>query len=107
MTETGENIAIDYLTVFRLKTGCVPPADLQFEEYSPGVLVDLKQLPTKRNSLIRVRSKQSLCKGGNVNYYQMKRDLEKKIDSQESELLRGGYYWLLNEILPICFMNIS
>ena len=69
--------------------------------------MDLKQLPNKRNSLIRVRSKQSLCKGGNVNYYQMKRDLEKKIDSQESELLRGGYYWLLNEILPICFMNIS
>ena len=85
----------------------MPPSDLQFEEYLPGVLVDLKQLPNKRNSLIRVRSKQSLCKGGNVNYYQMKRDLEKKIDSQESELLRGGYYWLLNEILPICFMNIS
>ena len=80
------------LNVFRLKTGCVPPADLQFEEYSPGVLVDLKQLPNKRNSLIRVRSKQSLCKGGNVNYYQMKRDLEKKIDSQESELLRGECY---------------
>lgn len=75
--------------VNRLKTGCVPPSDLQFEEYLPGVLVDLKQLPNKRNSLIRVRSKQSLCKGGNVNYYQMKRDLEKKIDSQESELLRG------------------
>ena len=95
---TGENIAsIDCLTVIvcRLKTGCVPPSDLQFEEYLPGVLVDLKQLPNKRNSLIRVRSKQSLCKGGNVNYYQMKRDLEKKIDSQESELLRGRYYWLL------------
>lgn len=75
--------------VNRLKTGCVPPSDLQFEEYLPGVLVDLKQLPNKRNSLIRVRSKQSLCKGGNVNYYQMKRDLEKKIEAQESELLRG------------------
>jgi len=75
--------------VNRLKTGCVPPSDLQFEEYLPGVLVDLKQLPNKRNSLIRVRSKQNLCKGGNVNYYQMKRDLEKKIDSQESELQRG------------------
>ena len=51
--------------------------------------------------MIRARSKQSLCKGGNVNYYQMKRDLEKKIDSQESELLRGelsiiGYF---NEVV--------
>lgn len=90
------------LTVFRLKTGCVPPPDLQFEEYLPGVLVDLKQLPTKRNSLIRVRSKQSLCKGGNVNYYQMKRDLEKKIDSQESELLRGEYYWFLRTFHELC-----
>ena len=104
----GENIAtVDCLIVCRLKTGCVPPSDLQFEEYLPGVLVDLKQLPNKKNSLIRVRSKQSLCKGGNVNYYQMKRDLEKKIDSQESELLRGGHYWLPNEILPISFVNIS
>jgi len=75
--------------VNRLKTGCVPPCDVQFEEYLPGVLVDLKQLPAKRNSLIRVKSKQSLCKGGNVNYYQMKRDLEKKIDSHESDLIRG------------------
>lgn len=75
--------------VNRLKTGCVPPSDVQFEEYLPGVLVDLKQLPAKRNSLIRVKSKQSLCKGGSVNYYQMKRELEKKIDLQECDLLRG------------------
>ena len=89
-----ENVSCHCVTLFvsRLKTGCVPPPDVQFEEYLPGVLVDLKQFPSKRNSLIRVKSKQNLYKGGSINYYQMKRDLEKKIDSQECDLIRGIYY---------------
>ena len=69
--------------------------------------MDLKQLPAKRNSLIRVKSKQSLCKGGNVNYYQMKRDLEKKIDSHECDLIRGIYYLMRRHQLYEHFMRLK
>ena len=49
-----------------------------------------KTCTEKRNTLSRGRSKQALhAEKGNVNYFQRKRELEKKIEAQESEVLKG------------------
>lgn len=91
--DTDTNIVIN-----RLKTGNVPPSDFQFEELSPGVVLDTKSgtghggYLEKRNSLIRVRSRQNLVRdktSTNINYYQMKREIEKNIETVESELEKG------------------
>merc|ERR1719427_1286157 len=75
------------LVINRLKTGNMPPADFVFEELIPGV--EVKTNVEKRNSWSR-RSKQVLnAEKGNINYFQKKRELEKKIEVQESDLLKG------------------
>jgi len=76
------------LVIDRLKTGNVPPADFAFEELVPGM--EGKTCTEKRNTLSRGRSKQALhAVKGNINYFQRKRELEKKIEAQESEVLKG------------------
>ena len=72
----------------RLKTGNVPPADFAFEELLLGK--ECKTSTEKRNTLNRGRSKQALhAEKGSNNYFQRKRELEKKIEAQESEVLKG------------------
>ena len=67
----------------------MPPVDFAFEELMPGM--DVKSNTEKRNSMSRARSKQALnVEKGNVKYFQKKRELEKKIEAQESEVLRGN-----------------
>ena len=79
--------------VFRLKTGNVPPSDFQFEELVPGVNgVARSGYLEKRNSLVRIKSKQRLVKertANNVNYFQMRRELEKSVEVVENELSKG------------------
>ena len=87
------------LPIFRLKTGQVPPSDFTFEELGPGLgEKEARSGPgqgrnlEKRNSLIRTWSKQSLVKeksAHTVNYYQLKRELEKNVEAVESEVARG------------------
>ena len=77
----------------------MPPSDFTFEELGPGLgekearsgLGQGRNLE-KRNSLIRTWSKQSLVKeksAHTVNYYQLKRELEKNVEAVESEVARG------------------
>ena len=87
------------LPISRLKTGQVPPSDFTFEELGPGLgEKEARSGPgqgrnlEKRNSLIRTWSKQSLVKeksAHTVNYYQLKRELEKNVEAVESEVARG------------------
>ena len=79
-----------------MKTGNVPPADFQFEELEPGhVEADIKSgVLEKRNSLLRSKSKQSLVRDKhtasvNVNYYQLKREIEKNLAAVENEVEKG------------------
>ena len=59
-----------------------------FEELLPGM--EIKSNSEKWNSMSRGRSKQALnVDKGNVNYFQKKRELEKKIEAQESEVQKG------------------
>ena len=77
--------------MFRLKTGNVPPSDFQFEELLPGAETRSGYVE-KRNSLVRVRSKQSLVKertANNVNYFQTKREIEKNVEVVENDLSKG------------------
>jgi len=76
------------IVINRLKTGNVPPADFVFEELIPGM--EVKTNVAKRNSWSRRRSKQVLnAEKENINYFQKKRELEKKIEVQESDVLKG------------------
>eukprot|EP00092_Neocalanus_flemingeri_P058116 GFUD01069205.1.p1 GENE.GFUD01069205.1~~GFUD01069205.1.p1 ORF type:complete len:558 (+),score=166.38 GFUD01069205.1:488-2161(+) len=76
------------ITINRLKTGSVPPADFMFEELMPGM--EIKSNAERKNSMSRGRSKQALnVEKGNINYFQRKRELEKKIEAQESDVLKG------------------
>ena len=78
------------LTLFRLKTGNVPPLDFVFEELTPGM--EVKTNVEKRNTMSRGRSKQALnAEKGTINYFQRKRELEKIIEAQESEVLKGKF----------------
>ena len=87
------------MPISRLKTGQVPPSDFTFEELGPGLgEKEARSGPgqgrnlEKRNSLIRTWSKQSLVKeksAHTVNYYQLKRELEKNVEAVESEVARG------------------
>ena len=68
----------------------MPPADFVFEELIPGM--EVKTNVGKRNSWNRRRSKQVLnAEKGSINYFQKKRELEKKIEVQESDLLKGEF----------------
>jgi len=76
------------IVINRLKTGNVPPTDFVFEELMPGM--EVKSNHEKRNSMSRGRSKQALnVEKGNINYFQRKRELQKKIEAQESDVLKG------------------
>lgn len=76
------------IVINRLKTGNVPPIDFLFEELMPGMEVNSNT--EKRNTMSRGRSKQALnAEKGNVNYFQRKRELQKKIEAQESDVLKG------------------
>jgi len=76
------------IVINRIKTGNVPPVDFVFEELLPGM--EIKSNTEKNNSMSRARSKQALnVDKGNVNYFQKKRELEKKIEAQESEVQKG------------------
>ena len=78
-----------YLHYFRLKTGNVPPEDYLFEELMPGM--EVKPNAEKGNTMSRGRSKQALnAEKGNVNHFQRKRELEKKIEAQESDVQKGN-----------------
>ena len=89
------------MPISRLKTGQVPPSDFTFEELGPGLGEKESRSGSgqgragnleKRNSLIRTWSKQSLVKeksAHTVNYYQLKRELEKNVEAVESEVARG------------------
>ena len=60
-----------------------------FEELMPGMEVNSNT--EKRNTMSRGRSKQALnAEKGNVNYFQRKRELQKKIEAQESDVLKGN-----------------
>ena len=70
----------------------------------PGV--EVKTNVEKRNSLRRGRSKQALnAEKGNINYFQKKRELEKKIEVQESDLLKGKFChnFFLKDIYKLFF----
>ena len=79
----------------------MPPSDFTFEELGPGLGEKEARSGSgqgragnleKRNSLIRTWSKQSLVKeksAHTVNYYQLKRELEKNVEAVESEVARG------------------
>jgi len=76
------------IVINRLKTGNIPPTDFVFEELMPGM--EVKSNNEKRNSMSRGRSKQALnVEKGNSNYFQRKRELQKKIEAQESDVLKG------------------
>ena len=88
----------------RLKTGNVPPIDFVFEELMPGM--EVKSNGEKRNSMSRARSKQALnAERGNINYFQRKRELQKKIEAQESDVLKGKQYSIMisSEEIILCF----
>ena len=95
--------------IARLKPGHVPPPDFQFEELIPGT-GDTKTGLEKRNSLIRTRSKQSLVRPAktsqaSVNYFQIKRELEKSIEAVESELERGGKEMRSLQVMVASYRN--
>ena len=74
-----------------MKTGNIPPTDFVFEELMPGM--EVKSNNEKRNSMSRGRSKQALnVEKGNSNYFQRKRELQKKIEAQESDVLKGNSF---------------
>ena len=54
--------------------------------------MEVKSNNEKRNSMSRGRSKQALnVEKGNSNYFQRKRELQKKIEAQESDVLKGTF----------------
>ena len=68
-----------------MKTGNVPPEDIAFEELHPGMELDTGTLRRMNRSTSRVDA------GQTTNYYQRKRELEKKIATQDIELSKGSF----------------
>merc|ERR1711997_339718 len=69
------------MVVDKLKTGNVPPPDFTFEEMG-GMGRDV-------NTLSRKSSRNVESNGGNVNFYQKKRELEKRVEDVEKEVEKG------------------
>ena len=98
--------------IVRLKTGHVPPGDFQFEELQSGSGgSDAKTSnQEKRNSLIRTRSRPSLAwpvktSQASVNYFQVKRELERNIQAVESELTRGAKEMKSLQVMVASYRN--
>ena len=71
------------ISLFRLKTGNVPPEDFVFEELQPGMEVNA-------NTLRKIsRSASKIDLNHNENNFQRKRELERKISIHEIEVTKG------------------
>lgn len=75
-------VADTALVIDRLKTGNVPPPDFPFEEMKAGGELNYQTLHKKSRTNVNVRDE-------NSNLFPKKRDLEKKIEALEAEILKG------------------
>ena len=85
------------IIAFSLKSGNLPPEDIEFEELEDGNLTSLRKVSSSKLNLNAAKS---------PNPFQKKRDLEKQIQVKEKEVENGKKHSLQNFrviITCLCF----